>query len=91
MSTTSKAAQKKKPTTTKNPASKKNTVRKNSKKNVTMKSFRVYPNAQPFVSFKPTKQTFYWVVLLIFIILLQLWMLKMQLEIVELANSISMQ
>jgi hypothetical protein len=91
MPTTPKAAVKKKTTSAKKPVARKSTAKKNVKKNSAMKSFRVYPNARPFVTFKPTKQTAYWIVLLVLIIVLQLWMLKIQLDIIDLANSISAQ
>lgn len=56
-----------------------------------MKSFKLYKNEQNFTEFKFTKQTLYWTILLGFIAFTQLWILKVQLEIAEITNSIIMQ
>lgn len=62
-----------------------------SKKPVAMKSFRLAPDVKPFVSVSLTRQTAYWTILLLFVIAMQLWILKIQMDIVTLTNGISMQ
>lgn len=65
-------------------------VHKNStsKKTVPMKSFHVYKNDVPFITFRITRQTVYWTVLLISIIVTQLWILRIQTDIATLTNTI---
>lgn len=58
------------------------TPRKASKKSpAAMQSFRVYRNDESFTTFRVTRQTVYWVVLVAFIVFAQLWILKLQVEI----------
>jgi len=45
-----------------------------------VRSFRVSPNNPGFRTFKITRQTVYWVVIVSFIIFMQLWILSLQLE-----------
>jgi len=45
-----------------------------------MKSFRVATNEPAFTSFKITRQTVYWTLLIAFIIFMQLWILSLQVE-----------
>jgi len=77
----------KKPVARKAVAKSTKVVRKSaaSKKAAPMKSFRVYKDSTPFTTFKLTRQTFYWVVLLAFIVVTQLWILKIQMDISTLA------
>lgn len=66
--------------------------RSTSKKAAEMKSFRLYKESpQDFRSFKVTRQTVYWSILLTVIIVTQLWILKIQMEIAELTNSLIVQ
>lgn len=37
----------------------------------------------PFMSFQVTKQTFYWTILMIFILVVQVWVLNVQLQTAE--------
>ena len=53
-----------------------------------MQSFRVYKEAPPFVTFRITRQTIYWVILIAFVIVTQLWLLKIQMDIADLTNSL---
>lgn len=69
--------------TTKTPAKK-----RASKKNEEMKSFRVAKDQPPFKSFKVTKQTVYWSILLLVIIATQLWILKLQMDVVTLTDAL---
>lgn len=55
-----------------------------SKKVVAMRSFRVYKDTEPFTRVGFSKQTVYWTILLTFIIVTQLWILKIQLDIANL-------
>jgi len=65
----------------------KKVVRKSaaSKKVAPMQSFRVYKNPPAFTSLKVTRQTLYWIILLTFIVITQLWILKIQMDIATLA------
>lgn len=69
------------------------TVRKSTaaKKPTTMKSFRLAPDVKPFVTIGLTRQTIYWTILLLFVIAMQLWILKIQMDLVTLTNSITAQ
>lgn len=57
------------------------------KKSAAMQSFKVYPS-QEFTSLKPTRQTIYWIIILGIITVAQLFILKIQLEIVELTQPV---
>lgn len=48
------------------------------------KSFKVSAPAESFTTFKITRQTVYWVILIAFIIFVQLWILKLQIELASL-------
>ncbi len=56
------------------------------KKQPSMQSFRVYDEKIPFKSFRITRQTVYWIILLCVIIFVQLWILKLQYEVVNLLD-----
>jgi len=56
-----------------------------SQKTAPMQSFRVYKDSTPFTTFKVTRQTLYWLILLTFIVITQLWILKIQMDISALA------
>lgn len=58
------------------------------KKAEQMKSFKLYQEKNPFTTFRITKQTVYWSVLLIVIIITQLWILKVELDISALTDSL---
>ncbi|MDB5181228.1 MAG: hypothetical protein JWO54_991 [Candidatus Saccharibacteria bacterium] len=47
---------------------------------VKVRSFHVSPNDPTFPTFKITRQTVYWVIIVSFIIFVQLWILSLQLE-----------
>ena len=59
-----------------------------SKKTTPMKSFKVYKDVKPFTTFKITRQTLYWTILLAFIVITQLWILKIQMDISTLASEL---
>ncbi|MBC7564676.1 hypothetical protein H7100_00375 [Candidatus Saccharibacteria bacterium] len=58
--------------------------RSTTKKPAEMQSFRVYKDTQPFTRIGFSRQTIYWSILLAFIIVTQLWILKIQLDIANL-------
>lgn len=65
------------------------TKRKSSPKKVAVQSFRVSPDTRPFLSFQITKQTVYWAILLGVILILFLWVLNIQLDILRITESIN--
>ncbi|HEY8886303.1 MAG TPA: hypothetical protein VIM31_02250 [Candidatus Microsaccharimonas sp.] len=77
---TKKTAAKKPVKTIKKVASK----RAASKKPAPMQSFRMYKEEQPFTRVQFSRQTLYWTILLAFIIVTQLWILKIQMDIANL-------
>lgn len=89
MATTKKAPAKKstprkKATPAKRSASKRKTSAKASEGYQSLKLAR---NDAAFTSFSVTKQTVYWVILVAFIVLAQLWILKLQIEVATLLDS----
>ena len=52
-----------------------------------MRSFHVARNNPPFTSFQVTRQTFYWVILVAFIVFAQLWILSLQVEVASLLDA----
>lgn len=90
--TTKKASSKKAPSKGKqgralSPSSKKAT----SKKDSAVRSFRLTPETQAFTTFRITRQTIYWIILAAFIIFVQLWILKLQIEVATLLDNQAMQ
>ncbi len=73
----------------KSPVKKSVTKKSYLKKIRPMRSFKISPADQPFLTISVTKQTIYWSILLGFIMAMQLWILKVQLEIVEITDSIT--
>ncbi len=81
MATSKKTTGKKAATTKKAPVKKASATKKTSvKKAPKMRSFHISADTPPFTTFKITRQTVYWVILVSFIIFMQLWILKLQLE-----------
>lgn len=76
---------------TKKPTAKKAPVKKaTSKKQAAaseMRSFHVAKDVKPFTTFQITRQTFYWVVLVAFIIFAQLWIISLQVEVASLLDA----
>lgn len=54
-----------------------------------MKSFAVVKKDLPFFTLRVTKQTVYWSILLIFVLLMQLWILNAQLDVIDTLDSIN--
>lgn len=55
------------------------------------KSFQIAANPKPFVTFKITQQTIYWLILLAFITFFTLWILKLQIDVTNILNSLELQ
>ncbi|MEO6109910.1 MAG: hypothetical protein ABIP50_02790 [Candidatus Saccharimonadales bacterium] len=81
MATKKKATPAKKPTASKARVSKAKAV-------PPMKSFVMSPDTKPFSSMKITRQTVYWIILVGFIVFSQLWIVKLQLDISSLTDSL---
>ncbi len=76
---------------TKPAARKRVTAKKASRKNGSQayRTLRVSTkNDPPFFSFKVTRQTIYWSVLVFFIIIMQLWILKVQSDVVTITDQL---
>lgn len=54
----------------------------------TVKSFKVAPEKETFISLKPSVQTLYWLVIGVFAILFTLWLVSLQAQIYEIYDSI---
>lgn len=93
MATTKKVSAKKKPTTTKKTVAKKVVSKKKAKAGLIgpspiYKSFKLSKDIK-FLNLRVTKQTIYWSILLITILLAQLWILNTQLDVLQAVQSIS--
>jgi hypothetical protein len=62
-------------------------VKKKTKKEPPMKSFKLSREYLPFLTFKVTKQTYYWSALLVIILILELWILSIQLDVISVTDS----
>jgi len=82
MATAKKTTVKKTTTAKKTPAKRVTTAKKTSAKATTaqMRSFHVAPDYPSFKTFKITRQTVYWIIIVSFIIFMQLWILALQME-----------
>lgn len=76
-----------KTTAIKKPAVKKTASKKTSTRQAELRSFRLAREEQTFTNFQITRQTVYWIVLIAFIILAQLWILKLQVEVASLIEA----
>lgn len=54
-----------------------------------MKSFTIAKKDLPFFTIRVTKQTVYWSLLLIFVLLMQLWILNVQLDVINTLESVN--
>lgn len=81
-------ASKKKPAA-KRVVAKKTTSRK--PKEPKYETFKVASSDMPFMSFRVTQQTFYWTLLLIVVLLVQVWVLSMQIDVTNLINQVENQ
>ena len=55
------------------------------------KTLHVARPKQPFMSFKITKQTLYWTILVAFVIVMQLWILAAQYDVVQTTDELQQQ
>ena len=69
----------KKPTQKKKPS-------KPASSNAKIQSFKKCPETQPFMTFKITQQTVYWLVICVFVFALGAWILKVQYDVMSLYN-----
>lgn len=67
---------------------KKTSVKKSVAKKVTNASFKVGRETTPFKTYKITEQTIYWGVLVVYILLLSLWILKIQVDTLNIVDQI---
>lgn len=88
MATAKKPATKKKPAAKAAPKAKSTSKKAPVKKTAELRSFRVSPDEKPFYSFKITKQTIYWIILVAVIVITQLWILKLQLDVVNITDAL---
>lgn len=77
-----------KKTTTSKSVKRATTTTTRSKKAPEMKSFQVYKDPKPFSRFQVTRQTVYWTILITVVVILQLWVLKVQLDVSQSMNTI---
>lgn len=63
---------------------KKRTSKANS---ASLRSFKVAQNQPAFTTFKITRQTVYWIILVAFIVFVQLWIIKLQVEVATLIET----
>lgn len=89
MATTKKTPAKKTTTRKKTTPAKRTSVKRTSSPKAPQgyRSFQLARNDSAFNTFSVTKQTVYWVVLVAFIVLAQLWILKLQIEVATLLDS----
>ncbi len=80
-----KAVAKKAPA--KKAATRKVAAKKTTAKSAELRSFRVARDQPAFTTFRITKQTVYWIILVAFIIFAQLWILKLQVEVTSLLEA----
>jgi len=52
-----------------------------------MQSFHIAKDQPPFTTFKITRQTVYWVILVSFIVFAQLWIISLQIEVASLVDA----
>ncbi len=74
----------------KRPAAKKTAPKRKSQavsKKSDMRSFHVAADQPPFNTFRITRQTLYWVILVAFIVFAQLWIISLQVEVAILLDA----
>ena len=57
-------------------------------KKVQLESFKIQKESKPFMSFKVTEQTVYWLVVVLLIFLLGIWVLNIQMDLSKLLDQI---
>lgn len=61
--------------------------RSTKKANAALRSFHLAQDQSPFTTFKITRQTVYWVILVAFIVFAQLWIIKLQVDVANLIET----
>ena len=61
---------------------------KTNRKQPAMRSFRLSPPSRPFVSFKLTQQTFYWVIICLFVLALGIWVTILSVKVQDIYDRI---
>lgn len=87
-STTKASTTKKTATVTKKPVQKKKSVTARATKKASVQSFRKCPETQPFMSFKITQQTVYWLIICALVFALGSWILKVQHDVMSLYDQV---
>ena len=75
----------------KKPSVKRTSSKKAGSKQQSVRSFRLSQDSEAFTSFRITRQTVYWIILVSFIIFVQLWILKLQIEVAMLLDAQQLQ
>ena len=73
---------------TKKPVQKKKSVATKVAKKASVQSFRKCPETQPFMSFKITQQTVYWLIICVLVFALGSWILKVQHDVMSLYDQV---
>lgn len=68
-------------------STKKSPTKKSVAQTATMRSFHLAPNQPSFTSFQTSRQTVYWIILIAFIIMAQLWIVQLQIEVAMLIDA----
>ncbi len=74
---------------TRKPAAKRAPSKQSAKstRNSQMRSFHLSQDQASFTTFKITRQTVYWIILVAFIVFAQLWIIKLQVEVASLIEA----
>ena len=91
MATTKKPTVKKTSPKTKPAAKRPVTKSVRAKRPEQMQTFKVFRGDPPFFSGRITRQTVYWSILLIYIMIMQVWILNIQLDIIQVTDNITKQ
>lgn len=86
MATTKKTSVKKKPTTKKSASTKAKASK--TRQSPSVQSFRPTSSDTPFLTFRITRQTLYWFILSVVVLFFGLWIVKLQIQIEDIYNSI---
>jgi hypothetical protein len=89
-STRKKTPTKKAPVKKTAPARSTTSTRVRTKRAEAMQSFKVSKPEESFFTFRITRQTFYWIILMIAVVACTLWILKLQSDVNELYDQIQL-
>lgn len=90
MATTKKSTARKKSTTSKAAAARKTPAKKvaHSKRQPKVQSFRASQESEPFMTFRITRQSLYWLIFTVVIFFLGAWIFRLEIEIQGIYDSI---